>query len=309
MAAQSSMIENNTRADIFRQRVEDRNALSEKFSIYYGIGAYDTIDGNNIYKTRGDNIINVVNGAFNATLEQGNLNNSTVYGTRAMARGNGHVAIGADAFAGMGAVASCTAIGANAQAAGGTGQIAIGAGAQFVTSSGGLDSTMYSCRIGGRGYTGGSFYFYNKVVNTDNSSDIRLKEDIKNADTKMCLDDVNRLPVVRFKYKDFVVNNNNYNDRHVTGFLADDVEKVFPKAVRVEEGVTKYQKRDANGNLLYKKDESGNDVLDEIELNDVKHINMSDIGIATLWGAVQELSKQLEEANNRIKALEEKNSK
>lgn len=303
MAAINSTIDNNTRADVFRQRVEDRNALSEKFSIHYGTGAYDEVDGSIIYKTQGDNIINVINGAFNSYLEQGNLNNSTVYGVNTYASGNGHVAIGAGAQAG-GAFSGCTAIGAEAQATNARGQIAIGAGAQFPS-----DSTPYSCQIGGRNYSAGSFRFYNTVVKTDNSSDIRLKEDIKNADTKMCLDDVNRLHVVRFKYKDFVVDNNNYNDRHVTGFLADDVEKVFPKAVRVEDGVTKYQKRDTNGNLLYKKDEEGNDVPDEIELNDVKHINMIDIGVATLWGAVQELSKQLEEANNRIKTLEEKNSK
>lgn len=300
------MIPNNIRADVFRQRIEDKNDLKAVYYVHYGTG----IESNGVYETKADNIVNVVNKALNCT--------SGDQATRGFAYGNGATSLSEYCTAiGNGAVAggkdtlqdsSCTAIGYNATAAtedglwAATGCIAIGAYSNFGSTA----PKQNSCVIGNKRYGAGSFYFYNKTLISDTSSDIRLKEEIKKANTQICLEDVNKLPVVRFKYKDFVVENSEYDDRHVTGFLADDVEKVFPKAVRVAKGITKYQKKDEKGNPLYKKDADGNDVPDEIELENVKHINMGSIGVATLWGAVQELSKQLEAANNRIKALEEK---
>jgi len=69
---------------------------------------------------------------------------------------------------------------------------------------------------------------YAQVAAITALSDRRIKEDIEPADTDLCLDAVKNLPVTRFKYKDFT---GTHVDNHVTGWLADDVEKIFPKAV------------------------------------------------------------------------------
>jgi len=108
-------------------------------------------------------------------------------------------------------------------------------------------------------------------------SDIRLKEDVQPANLNLCVEAVKNLPVNRYKYKDFT---GAHNDKHVTGFLADDVEKIFPKAV---------SKLDRTFPVL---DENG-EVEKEIFLEDVKHITMTE-ATPTLWGAMQKLIERVE---------------
>lgn len=153
-------------------------------------------------------------------------------------------------------------------------------------------------------------------------SDIRIKEDIMPADIEMCLQTVLDLPVTRYKYKDFV---GKKLDKHVTGWLADDVEKVFPKAVQTsDEDFYYYDKNEEpivdhyeiKTEKIIKKqsviDENGNEVEIEVEeveevkepvykkesLKNVKNITMTE-AVPTLWGSVQALEK-------RNKILEEK---
>ena len=59
-------------------------------------------------------------------------------------------------------------------------------------------------------------------------SDERTKEYHKHADLSLCYDAVRGLPVSRYKYKDFT---GKHVDANVTGFMAEDMEKVFPKSV------------------------------------------------------------------------------
>ena len=131
-------------------------------------------------------------------------------------------------------------------------------------------------------------------------SDSRVKEDVSLANTAQCLVDVNRLPVSRYKYKDFT---GTHLDVHRTGFMADDVEKVFPKSVSIADET--FPVLDEEGNKVYEQevDEEGNPVIDEegnpvmkertFVLEDVKSIAM-EMAIPTLWGAVQELTKRVE---------------
>lgn len=150
-------------------------------------------------------------------------------------------------------------------------------------------------------------------------SDSRVKEDVSLANTAQCLEDVNRLPVSRYKYKDFT---GTHIDVHRTGFMADDVEKVFPKSVSIanetfpvldEDGNKVYEQEvDEEGNPVYEQavDESGIALFNEdgsvkydetkpvlkektFVLEDVKSIAM-EMAIPTLWGAVQELTKRVE---------------
>ena len=71
-------------------------------------------------------------------------------------------------------------------------------------------------------------YLYCHTQTISSLSDSRVKEEVELADIDRCLADVQRLPVSRYKYKDFT---GSHIDKHVTGFMADDVEKVFPKSV------------------------------------------------------------------------------
>ena len=136
-------------------------------------------------------------------------------------------------------------------------------------------------------------------------SDRRIKEDIEPADLDMCLADVRRLPIHRYKYKDFT---GTHLDKHVTGFMADDVEEVFPKAVSATDQY--FPVLDADGNpemetverqIETGADEEGNPTYttktEEREkrflMEQVKDITMTE-ALPTLWGAVQKLAAIVE---------------
>ena len=61
-------------------------------------------------------------------------------------------------------------------------------------------------------------------------SDPRVKEYHEHANIEKCFKAVKNLPVSRYKYKDFT---GTRLDKNVLGFMADDMEKVFPKSVSI----------------------------------------------------------------------------
>jgi hypothetical protein len=61
------------------------------------------------------------------------------------------------------------------------------------------------------------------------SSDERVKENIEDADLDICYNIVKNLKLKRFKWKEEFYPN--VNDRNCVGFIAQDVEQVFPKAI------------------------------------------------------------------------------
>ena len=191
---------------------------------------------------------------------------------------------------------NATAIGYNANASG-VRATAIGYGAKAETDNtivlGNADITALECQV--------------QTISA--LSDKRVKEDVSLANTAQCLVDVNRLPVSRYKYKDFT---GTHIDVHRTGFMADDVEKVFPKAVIIADRT--FPVLDEDGNKVYEQevDENGNPVVDQegnpvmkektFVMEDVKTIAM-EMAIPTLWGAVQELSKMVESLKTDIQLL------
>ena len=197
-------------------------------------------------------------------------------GYNATASGNYSTALG---WMSKASSTSTTAIGYNANASG-TYSTAIGYNANASTANTIVlgDSTITSLRC--------------QVQTISALSDSRVKEDVTLANTAQCLVDVNRLPVSRFKYKDFT---GTHLDVHRTGFMADDVEKVFPKSVATADET--FPVLDEEGNKVYEQevDEEGNPVMKEktFVMKDVKSIAM-EMAIPTLWGAVQELTKRVE---------------
>jgi len=65
-------------------------------------------------------------------------------------------------------------------------------------------------------------------------SDIRIKTDIVNADIDRCHEIVKEIPLRYWKWRDDVYPE--IVDRHQYGWLAQDVEHVFPKAVSIAPG-------------------------------------------------------------------------
>jgi hypothetical protein len=63
-------------------------------------------------------------------------------------------------------------------------------------------------------------------------SDERLKEDIETADVDVCYDTVKNLDLKYYKYRDDMVTPFQNSDRHRLGWIAQEVESFFPKAVR-----------------------------------------------------------------------------
>ena len=62
-------------------------------------------------------------------------------------------------------------------------------------------------------------------------SDRRLKEDIQDCDLRRCVEIVKAVPLSRFTWRDDVHSQYDVPDRSKLGFVAQDVQRVFPKAV------------------------------------------------------------------------------
>jgi alpha-tubulin suppressor-like RCC1 family protein len=98
-------------------------------------------------------------------------------------------------------------------------------------------------------------------------SDRRIKENIVKASYEKCLDNVKNIELYRFNFKNDVVNTNDMNQ---LGFIAQEVQNVYPKAVEV--------------NMI--KDKTG-------EIPDLLSLNTTQIKY-TLYGAVKHLLEKIE---------------
>jgi hypothetical protein len=74
------------------------------------------------------------------------------------------------------------------------------------------------------------------------ASDPLLKEEIQSADLSICTSTIESLPLLRYKYVDPYLSTFHVQDRTRLGFLATDVERVFPKSIAYTtlEGVPGY---------------------------------------------------------------------
>jgi hypothetical protein len=65
-------------------------------------------------------------------------------------------------------------------------------------------------------------------------SDLRIKENITEANLDRCYDDIRTVKLRRFAWKQDYFNDVMATDRHVLGFLAQEVSTIVPKAVEVK---------------------------------------------------------------------------
>ena len=84
-------------------------------------------------------------------------------------------------------------------------------------------------------------------------SDERIKKDIELADLDICYNTIKNIPLKRYAWADGVYSEGQVPDRHNLGWIAQDVQKYFSKAVtvkpftkneKIEDGVEEYQEQD-----------------------------------------------------------------
>ena len=144
-------------------------------------------------------------------------------------------------------------------------------------------------------------------------SDPRVKEDIHPADLDICLSALKSLPVHRWTWANIA---GVHRDRHVTGFLSEELEQVFPKAVTTGPGCL--VRRDDDGNPVmttiteevevWNQDNPDEPLLVErereieeiVHLDDLRRVNLTEL-VPTLWGAVQRLAARVEELEQQLR--------
>jgi len=155
-------------------------------------------------------------------------------------------------------------------------------------------------------------------------SDERIKEDIELADLDLCYEAIKAIPLKRYKWRDEIYTTEQVTDRRKLGWIAQDVETVFPKAVGTHD--FKYnqvfketiipaveEELDADGNVITpaqpERTEQG-DLISEDVIEDCRNLNSDQI-YAAMYGAVQKLMAKVEtlETSNadllaRVAALE-----
>jgi hypothetical protein len=147
------------------------------------------------------------------------------------------------------------------------------------------------------------------------ASDQRLKTNITNADNDRCYEIVKQVPLKRYTWKSEVYSQEQVKDRSKLGWIAQDVEAVFPKAVGTnrfaynqvfEDVVT--PELDSDGNALL--DENGvaktkteKRLVSEDVIEDCKDLNSDQI-YAAMYGTIQKLIEKVELLESKVATLE-----
>jgi hypothetical protein len=195
----------------------------------------------------------------------------------------------------------------------------------FATTSGAAASPTERMRITSAGLVGiGLTPTYQLQLSTDSAgkpstntwtivSDERIKEDIELADLDLCYEAIKTIPLKRYTWRDDVYSEEQVTDRRKLGWIAQDVETVFPKAVSIHE--FKYnqvfeevvipsveEEVDAEGNIITsaqpERTERG-ELISEDVIEDCKDLNADQI-YAAMYGAIQKLIAKVETLETEV---------
>ena len=142
----------------------------------------------------------------------------------------------------------------------------------------GTTSPEYSLDVRGTIFSSTGGYTQTGLTTWSITSDRRIKENIVKASYEKCLENVKNIELYNFNFKDNYVNT---NDRRQLGFIAQDVQRVYPKAVEV-------------GKMIMKNNDGIENILS---------LNTTQIEY-TLYGAVKKLIGNIEEMENEIEEIE-----
>ncbi len=142
----------------------------------------------------------------------------------------------------------------------------------------GTTTPEYSLDVRGNIYSSSGGYTQSGLTTWTVMSDKRIKENIVKASYEKCLENVKNIELYNFNFKDNYVNT---NDRRQLGFIAQEVQQVYPKAVEV-------------GKMILNLEE---------KIDDLLSLNTTQIEY-TLYGAVKKLIDNIEEMENEIAEIE-----
>jgi hypothetical protein len=146
-------------------------------------------------------------------------------------------------------------------------------------------------------------------------SDARIKEHIEPADLDLCYNAVKNIPLKRFKWRDEVYSEEQVADRHKLGWIAQDVEAVYPKAVNIHE--FRYnqvysdviipaveEELDEDGNVITEAQEEHieKELVSEDVIEDCRNLNADQI-YAAMYGSIQKLIQKVESQQSTIEIL------
>jgi hypothetical protein len=137
----------------------------------------------------------------------------------------------------------------------------------------GTTSPEYQLDVRGAIYSSTGGYTSSTLTKWSVLSDRRIKENIVKASYDKCLENVKNIELYNFNFKDNCVNT---NDRHQLGFIAQEVQQVYPKAVEVGKMIVNLEQK----------------------IDDLLTLNITQIDY-TLYGAVKSLIEKIE--NIKIK--------
>jgi len=132
----------------------------------------------------------------------------------------------------------------------------------------GTTSPEYTLDVRGTIYSSIGGYTGSTLTTWSITSDRRIKENIVKASYEKCLENVNKIELYNFNFKDNCVNT---NDKHQLGFIAQEVREVYPKAVEVNKMIL-----------------NTNETID-----DILTLNTTQIDY-TLYGAVKNLIEKID---------------
>jgi hypothetical protein len=166
----------------------------------------------------------------------------------------------------------------------------VGRGANIITNNSGTnDVVMYTAGDGllvfgttstRRMYidTSGLVFRQDNATSFNAASDRRIKTNIEEINTEVCWNNIKSVPLKRYVYDPAVKPSlAELPDKHMYGFIAQDVEKIFPKSVTASKD-------------------------SESKIDDLRTLSLDQI-MFSLYGAFMEAQKRIEHLEMQVKVL------
>ena len=141
----------------------------------------------------------------------------------------------------------------------------------------GTTTPEYSLDVRGNIFTSTGGYTQTGLTTWSITSDRRIKENIVKASYDKCLENVKNIELYNFNFKNNYVNT---NDRRQLGFIAQEVQQVYPKAVEVSKMILNLEEK----------------------IDDLLTLNTTQIDY-TLYGAVKGLIHKMENIKTKMEQI------